>query len=398
MSVLAPGSRIQIHGITGRPELNGRIGSLARYVRSKARWEVLLDGEVEGFAPLGLRPGNLKPLWDCEGADCAVCLAPLDAMEGTEQLLCSHSFHRDCIEEMRNCGAMDVCGCCRRAHADLRSVQWLVDEAATLIVRTNRASLEPKQSKLLASYTTELLIEASQATADDGTACINLGTALEQIGDVDTAIAVYRAAIEHNPGEAELYVSLGAVLGQKNDIDGAIEAYSKAVDVSPSDAKSHCSLGVMFSMKGDSAAAVNAFRAACNADPSDAAAHCSLGEMLAGEGDFEGATSAFLLGIKADPSDPEMHCRLGDVRRTTGDVDGAIFAFQAAVQIDPSIGNAKQQLEELLGWNRKDGDPRVPSAQASARTSECLMPADRRREIERRRRELKNQQSDVELS
>ncbi|CAE8696337.1 unnamed protein product, partial [Polarella glacialis] len=85
---------------------NGRTGEATRFITSKSRWEVLLDGEA-GSPPLGLRRGSLEPLWDYDGVQCAICLRDLSSQSDCEQLPCSHRFHCDCIREMRDCGAVE---------------------------------------------------------------------------------------------------------------------------------------------------------------------------------------------------------------------------------------------------------------------------------------------------
>ena len=399
MSVLVPRGRVRIQGIAARPELNGRTGDAVRFVRSKGRWEVQLEGGDPGVAPIGLRPGNLEPLWDHHSVECAICLGSLSTGE-TECLPCSHSFHADCIQEMKDCGAVNVCACCRRVHADLRTVQWLVDEAATLIIQANRAPPESKRVRKLAAYTCDLLQEARETEPPDAVGYHNLGTVLEQIGCLDGAISVYRAAVKRHPDDASFWISLGAILGEKGEIHDASEAYRKAVEINPSDAKSNGSLGVMLNMKGKKEAAISAFRAACQADPSDASFHGSLGEMLAGHGDFDGAITAFTLAVNADPSDAEMHCRLADVMRTNDDKDGAIASFQAAVSIDPSVGSAQKQLQELLTSRREDEERKASTGVAAGGNAGGYADGldGRRCEIERRRPEVESQRRDVELS
>ena len=53
----AAGSRVEVHGLRGAPELNGRVGSVVRWVAAKGRWEVRLDGEG-GIKRV--KPGNLR--------------------------------------------------------------------------------------------------------------------------------------------------------------------------------------------------------------------------------------------------------------------------------------------------------------------------------------------------
>jgi len=310
---------------------------------------------------------------------------------------CSHIFHSSCVKELQDCGGVQVCVCCRGSNPSCRDVQWLVDEAATLIIQADRAKRDGKDVKKVKAYATELLKEASLAEPREAGALLNLGTALEQMGAIDGALAIYRAAIESHPDDAKLHVSLGSILGEKNDITGAVEAYRRAVEINPSDARSHCSLGVMLNMSGKTRAAIAAFRAACLADPIDASCHNSLGEMLAGEDDFDGAAQAFMSATEADPSDAEMHVRLGDVRRMQEDFHGAISSFEAALAIDPAVhGQPKQQIQQLRQQQCNDASAAPASSMLSANGPTGETQLDRRAEIERRRYELENQRSDLD--
>ena len=51
------GRRVQIHGLAGRPELNGRLGWVRHYVQDKQRYEVAAEGQREYLL---LKAGNLN--------------------------------------------------------------------------------------------------------------------------------------------------------------------------------------------------------------------------------------------------------------------------------------------------------------------------------------------------
>lgn len=62
------GSSVKLIGLSSRPELNGSVGEVLRFVRSKERWEVLLEGSAAG-GTLALRRHNLEvlsPAVDCD--------------------------------------------------------------------------------------------------------------------------------------------------------------------------------------------------------------------------------------------------------------------------------------------------------------------------------------------
>mmetsp|Transcript_43544 Transcript_43544/g.81808 ORF Transcript_43544/g.81808 Transcript_43544/m.81808 type:complete len:574 (+) Transcript_43544:56-1777(+) len=61
MPSISSSTRVRIKGLTGRPELNGRVGKALRFVKDKGRWQVRLDGEADDSS-LALKEDNLQPL------------------------------------------------------------------------------------------------------------------------------------------------------------------------------------------------------------------------------------------------------------------------------------------------------------------------------------------------
>ena len=56
IAMIAPGTRVELHGLQKAPELNGKIGIAERWDSRQERWQVAIDGESK---PRGLRAANL---------------------------------------------------------------------------------------------------------------------------------------------------------------------------------------------------------------------------------------------------------------------------------------------------------------------------------------------------
>jgi len=275
-----------------------------------------------------------------------------------EQVCCTHSLHAECVQCMRDYGAVAYCPFCRREQADARSVQWLVDEAVTLIIQTgltdeSDVELTSPEVKAIKAYSDALFEEASNGVVGDGTAHHNLGQALETTGALEDAVVAYKKAVLANATDVNFQVGLGSILGQVGDTQGAIGAYRAACHLDPRDSNSQCSLGVMLQQSGDSAGATSAFRAAVAIDPSDANAQSSLGMMLVSEKDFDGAILAYKASLVSDPLDAETHCGLADAQRERGNLDAALASYMKAVELDPSIEAAHSRIEELMTSKRR---------------------------------------------
>ena len=128
-----------------------------------------------------------------------------------------------------------------RAHAaagDLASAAaWLSDA-----MRIAPAAAEPVQA--LADV---LLSQGQYAQADplymqlvqglvprSAANLLHAGFCREQIGDIDSAAVLYRAALDLEPGLVEAHVDLSGVLWRLEDFDGALAHARRAVELAPS--------------------------------------------------------------------------------------------------------------------------------------------------------------------
>src|SRR5438132_8467712 len=87
-----------------------------------------------------------------------------------------------------------------------------------------------------------------------------LGFALQNIGDLEGAVAEYRAALRLNRSHANAHYNLGVVLQSKRDLEGAITEYHTALRLKPSHANAHYNLGVVLQDIGKPTEAAKEFR------------------------------------------------------------------------------------------------------------------------------------------
>ena len=74
----------------------------------------------------------------------------------------------------------------------------------------------------------------------------NLGSVLEDNGQVMAAIISFRKATKINPGLAIAHYNLGVVLEAEGNLEAATEAYKAAIKIKPHDAKALNNLGVFY--------------------------------------------------------------------------------------------------------------------------------------------------------
>jgi Flp pilus assembly protein TadD len=84
---------------------------------------------------------------------------------------------------------------------------------------------------------------------NDSTAFINLGSILEQKGQMDAAVVVYRKALVQKPDDPEIHARLGGALRQLGILDQAMAHLQLALDMKFEDARTHRELGLALHQK-----------------------------------------------------------------------------------------------------------------------------------------------------
>ena len=94
--------------------------------------------------------------------------------------------------------------------------------------RLGRLAYEDGDHTLAAS-----LLERAVAGDAPASAWFDLGLARQDLRDYNKAAAAYRTALEKKPDHAEAALNLGTVLQEKGDLDGAMAAYAAAYRLRP---------------------------------------------------------------------------------------------------------------------------------------------------------------------
>jgi Flp pilus assembly protein TadD len=81
----------------------------------------------------------------------------------------------------------------------------------------------------ITKFLATLRINSNDGSSNDAEAYHNRGVALWKKGDVERAIAEFRAALRIDPNLAKARGDLGVALGQKGDLEGAIAEFRAAL-------------------------------------------------------------------------------------------------------------------------------------------------------------------------
>jgi len=184
-------------------------------------------------------------------------------------------------------------------------------------------------------------------TADNNTACVNLGNTLLQKGRTDAAILQFQRALRITD-DADAHVSLGYALIQQGGTDAAMQQFQQALAIKPHYAEAHNNLGDLLAQKGRVAEAVNQFQQALQAKPDYAEAHYNLANALLQQGNANAAITQFEQALQNQPGYAEASYNLGNTLFQKGDRNAAIAQYQQALRSRPDFANAAYNLAQAL--------------------------------------------------
>ena len=114
---------------------------------------------------------------------------------------------------------------------------------------------------------------------DDVEHHFELGFTLQNIGDLEGAIAEYRAALRLNPNDLNAHTNLGVALRATGDLEGACAEYRAALRLNPSHANAHYNLGVVLQDIGKPTEAAREFRESLRLIPESPANRGKIGQV-----------------------------------------------------------------------------------------------------------------------
>ncbi len=145
----------------------------------------------------------------------------------------------------------------------------------------------------------------------------NVGTALQEQGRVDEAIAHYRAALEIRPDYGPSYNNLGTALMAKGNLPAAVAAFRESLRLQPDSSSGRKLL---------------------------ADANYDLGSALLERGDVRRAEAALREALALNPNSAEAHNNLGIALASSGRLDEAVVHWREALKIKPGFADAENNL------------------------------------------------------
>lgn len=264
----------------------------------------------------------------------------------------------------------------------------LGDPAAALEATAQVLRIEPRHVPTLVRRG-RLLLEAGRPSeagdafelaraSDQGCAAASygLGEVARSEGQLEAAMAHYRAALSSSPQFTQARYALATTLRRAGRVDEAraelertkiensasVSAWEGCADPLLAEVRSltsgaspHLMRGSLFHFAGDLEAAVEQYRLAAEAAPEDPVVQKTLAGALFGLGDRPAAEAHFREAVRLAPESASYRYDLAEVLRARGSLDEASELYRSAVEISPGFARAWARLGDLaFGSGRFD--------------------------------------------
>jgi len=191
---------------------------------------------------------------------------------------------------------------------------------------------------------------------------LRLGLEHQAAGRIDDAIAAYQHGLEagSESGAAsakemtDIYFRLGNSWMIRGELEMAVASYKAALRILPNLTSCWSNLGNVYLRMDRAQDAIAVYLHAISLDPAHWPARTNLAEALIATRQYVIAKALLLELIAERPRDSQIRNRLGKVHFNLGEADRAIECFEQAMALDPAdadssywIGSIKQTVGEL---------------------------------------------------
>jgi tetratricopeptide (TPR) repeat protein len=187
-------------------------------------------------------------------------------------------------------------------------------------------------------------------------------------GAFGRAEALYRAALQLDPGHAESLYGLGKLVHASGDSEQAVRLLEAAVARKPRNAHYRDALGLALGLAGRNREALAAHRDAVRLEKSSAGAQYNLGRALAAAGEHAEAAQCFRRAVSIDPTFAGAYNSLGNALFALGQPARAAEAFQRALELEPGAAQIHLNLATMLLHLGRDAEAAAAIERALAIT------------------------------
>jgi tetratricopeptide (TPR) repeat protein len=188
---------------------------------------------------------------------------------------------------------------------------------------------------------------------------VNLAVALAGLGQTKDAAAAFRQAIAIDPKDSKSQYNLGLAEQSLGHLQAAEQAFLTSLDLDPAHAKAHAALGVIRLGMGRPAEAETACRAALALAPDDADAQANFAASLFDQGRFGEVTQPARKAIALRPDHAQAYGGLALTLQIAGRPEEADAAYRRAIVLRPDDAETHHNLAMALlqGGDYQNGWP-----------------------------------------
>lgn len=208
------------------------------------------------------------------------------------------------------------------------------------------------------------MLERVLRSAADG--LIARGSAAEKDGKLREACELYRMAARSAPAYAKAHLNLGVALEALGDGEGARAALEKALSLDPAEPYANYNLGRLHYLRGALPWSERLLREALRARPEFFEARFMLACVLQDRGDARDAAAQFEAVLRERPEDFGALFHYAGALRVLGRPADAAGALRRALALDPQNADAWASLSDVL-QETEDAEGAVAALEALLR-------------------------------
>ena len=184
---------------------------------------------------------------------------------------------------------------------------------------------------------------------------LGLGKTLHRQEKVEEAIASYQKAISLNPNIPDFYHWQGELLTKHGKLEEAIASYQEALKLAPNGSHLHRGLGYAICKKGEQKIqeGITLLQKSAQINPKYLFAYTQLGSVLAAKGQFSEAATCYRKAIGLNPKSAQLHGQLAEILAELGETEEAANFYQQAVKLNPKYKTASHKLISILSTTNK---------------------------------------------
>lgn len=156
----------------------------------------------------------------------------------------------------------------------------------------------------------EVYNEAAKLSSKDWEIYHNQGVCYVYMKDFEKAKDCFKHALQYHRHDAS-FIQLGKVLLLEGDTESAIDIFKRAVEFSPENPDLMTTLGLLYLQLGQTSKAFEHLGNALTYDPSNAKAILGAGSMIQSHGDYDVALTKYRIATAATPESPHLWNNIG---------------------------------------------------------------------------------------